>query len=125
VRLNEQGLPMRDWAEIGRVIRRFHNAGVWHADLNAHNVLLDANGAVTLIDFDRARFRPPAKRWREVNLARLLRSLNKLKRLSPMLNFFARDFEFLRQGYNSATSGSQSAPRTRSSPRLPSSESGP
>jgi 3-deoxy-D-manno-octulosonic acid kinase len=123
-RLSEQGLPVTDWAEIGRVIRRFHDAGVWHADLNAHNVLLDANGAVTLIDFDRARFRSPARHWREANLARLLRSLNKLKRLSPKSNFCARDFELLRQGYNSVTSAPQPIPARRSSPRPPNSKLG-
>ncbi len=118
-RLDEQGLSMSDWAEIGRVIRRFHDAGVWHADLNAHNVLLDNHGAVTLIDFDRARFRRPVRRWREGNLARLLRSLNKLKRLSSESHFFARDFELLRQGYNSAESVPQPIPARLSSPRRP------
>lgn len=103
-RLKDMPLPATVWAEIGRVIRKFHDAGVWHADLNAHNVLFGAKVAVTLIDFDRASFGPPASRWREANLARLLRSLNKLKRLDPELNLRARDFESLRHGYNSATS---------------------
>lgn len=63
-------------AAIGRLVRRFHAEGVWHADLNAHNVLLDDTG-VFLIDFDRARVRAPGT-WQEANLARLRRSLNKL-----------------------------------------------
>jgi len=64
---------------VGACIRRFHDAGIWHADLNAHNVLLDAEGTVYLIDFDRARLRPPG-RWAARNLQRLHRSLSKLAR---------------------------------------------
>jgi len=45
--------PAVPWAAIGRCIARFHTAGIRHADLNAHNVLLDGD-EVFLIDFDRA-----------------------------------------------------------------------
>jgi 3-deoxy-D-manno-octulosonic acid kinase len=62
---------------VGDVIARFHRAGIWHADLNAHNILLNAAG-VHLIDFDRGRVRVPAVAWREGNLRRLHRSLLKL-----------------------------------------------
>ncbi len=37
----------------GRLIARFHRAGLDHADLNAHNILFDGNGHGWLIDFDR------------------------------------------------------------------------
>ena len=62
---------------VGGVIARFHRAGIWHADLNAHNILLSAAG-VHLIDFDRGRMRAPSLSWREGNLRRLRRSLLKL-----------------------------------------------
>jgi 3-deoxy-D-manno-octulosonic acid kinase len=65
------------WSQIGRCIRRFHEAGVRHADLNAHNVLLDAADTVYLIDFDRGT-RREAGAWTSANLARLKRSLDKL-----------------------------------------------
>ena len=65
------------WAAVGRCIRRFHDAGVCHADLNAHNVLLDAADAVYLIDFDRGTRRQGGA-WTSANLARLKRSLDKL-----------------------------------------------
>ena len=65
------------WAAIGRCIHRFHQAGVCHADLNAHNLLLDAADAVYLIDFDRGS-RREAGTWTSGNLARLKRSLDKL-----------------------------------------------
>jgi 3-deoxy-D-manno-octulosonic acid kinase len=64
------------WAAIGRCLRRFHDAGVQHADLNAGNVMLDEAGAVWLLDFDRGRLRKPGP-WHERVLERLARSLAK------------------------------------------------
>jgi len=63
--------------EVGALVARFHRAGVWHADLNAHNVLVTP-GALYLIDFDRGRLRIPAAGWQQANLQRLRRSLLKL-----------------------------------------------
>jgi 3-deoxy-D-manno-octulosonic acid kinase len=63
--------------EVGAVVGRFHRGGIWHADLNAHNVLVSAAG-LHLIDFDRGRQRAPAPGWRRANLQRLRRSLLKL-----------------------------------------------
>jgi 3-deoxy-D-manno-octulosonic acid kinase len=63
--------------EAGALVARFHRAGIWHADLNAHNVLV-ATGGLYLIDFDRGRLRTPAAAWRHANLQRLRRSLLKL-----------------------------------------------
>jgi 3-deoxy-D-manno-octulosonic acid kinase len=62
--------------QVGALVARFHRAGVWHADLNAHNVLLAPDG-LHLIDFDRGLLRPPAARWQAANLQRLRRSLLK------------------------------------------------
>lgn len=86
------------WRRIGDGIRRFHEAGVCHADLNAYNVQIDAAGAVFLLDFDRGAIRAPGA-WREKNLARLHRSLRKLKRLEPALHFDERDWAELLDGY--------------------------
>ena len=65
------------WGAIGRCLHRFHQAGVCHADLNAHNLLLDASDTVYLIDFDRGTRREGGA-WTSGNLARLKRSLDKL-----------------------------------------------
>jgi 3-deoxy-D-manno-octulosonic acid kinase len=65
------------WPAIGGCIRRFHEAGVWHADLNAHNILVDGTGGVWLIDFDRGERRSGGAAWKPENLARLKRSLYK------------------------------------------------
>ncbi len=72
-----EGLGPVLWRRIGATIRAFHDAGVRHADLNAHNVLLDGAGEVHLIDFDRGTLAAPGG-WRAANLERLHRSLNKL-----------------------------------------------
>lgn len=64
--------------EVGALVARFHRAGVWHADLNAHNVLV-APDNLYLIDFDRGRIRTPAIAWQQSNLQRLHRSLLKLR----------------------------------------------
>ncbi|MCW8808786.1 MAG: 3-deoxy-D-manno-octulosonic acid kinase [Rhodanobacter sp.] len=63
--------------EVGALVGRFHRAGIWHADLNAHNVLVAGSG-LYLIDFDRGRLRAPAIAWQRANLRRLRRSLIKL-----------------------------------------------
>jgi 3-deoxy-D-manno-octulosonic acid kinase len=63
--------------EVGVLVARFHRANVWHADLNAHNVMIAPDG-LYLIDFDRGCIREPAESWQQSNLQRLRRSLLKL-----------------------------------------------
>jgi 3-deoxy-D-manno-octulosonic acid kinase len=67
---------------LGLMLARFHLAGVHHADLNAHNILLDCNGKWWLIDFDRGRLRTPRRAWWNSRLARLQRSWAKLGALA-------------------------------------------
>ena len=57
------------WRAVGAAVARLHRAGVDHADLNAHNILLDAGGIVSVIDFDRGRLRTPGA-WTSRNLRR-------------------------------------------------------
>jgi len=65
------------WRRTGRTIASFHRAGVAHADLNARNILVADDGAVHLVDFDRARFAREGSAVFRSNLARLKRSLEK------------------------------------------------
>lgn len=67
-----------DWGALGTLISRFHAVGLWHADLNAHNILYGGEGHAFLIDFDRARFLAPLATKLQGNLDRLARSLRKL-----------------------------------------------
>ena len=65
------------WAAIGRCLRHFHDAGVQHADLNAHNIMLGEHREVWVLDFDRGRLRHPGS-WSGRVLDRLARSLAKI-----------------------------------------------
>jgi 3-deoxy-D-manno-octulosonic acid kinase len=98
---NSDSLVLADgfWESVGKCIRKFHDAGVWHADLNARNILLDAEFRIFLIDFDRARFTPGKLVNGQGNLKRLHRSLAKLwpgKELSAMESAWSR----LEAGYH-------------------------
>lgn len=95
--------PAREefWRGAGESIFRFHDAGVCHADLNAYNVQVDANDRIFLLDFDRGRLLPPGS-WRQRNLARLYRSLRKIRRLEPRVAFSEADWQQLLRGYSSA-----------------------
>ena len=50
-------LDERTWRNIGAAVARLHAAGADHADLNAHNILVDGAARVSVIDFDRGRLR--------------------------------------------------------------------
>jgi len=95
------------WEAAGRLVARFHRAGLDHADLNAHNILFqDADpetGTVRgwMIDFDRSHLRIPATRWRNANLDRLHRSLRK-RRGSRGIAQVEADFLKLRGAYDAA-----------------------
>lgn len=67
-------------AQVGRTLAEFHARGLWHADLNAGNLLVDRSGKVWLIDFDRCHLRKPKMAWQQANLQRLLRSFRKIMR---------------------------------------------
>jgi 3-deoxy-D-manno-octulosonic acid kinase len=80
------------------MIAKFHHAGVDHADLNAHNILLDAAQRVSVIDFDRGRLRTPGS-WRLRNLRRLHRSLLKIARGLPPGRITPQAWDALMAGY--------------------------
>ncbi len=66
-----------DWRAIGATLGRIHARGFEHADLNAHNLLLDGAQRVWVIDWDRGRQRSRGD-WTDRVLTRLQRSLRKL-----------------------------------------------
>jgi len=61
---------------LGEQIRQFHDQGVFHADLNVRNILVDQD-SIHLIDFDQGGIRR-AGNWQRQNLERLQRSLRKI-----------------------------------------------
>ena len=101
--LSQQRLGDDAWKAIGACIRRFHDRGVYHADLNAHNILLTVSQEVYLIDVDKSTLCTDAHVWRARNLARLQRSLTKLGSLVGGFHYSDAGWQLLRAGYDGAT----------------------
>ncbi len=99
-RLLQHPLDDSVWQRLGEMVRQFHNEGVYHADLNARNILLDRGDRLWLIDFDRGEIRSQSGAWREKNLARLQRSLNKFRRIDPAFNYTDVQWERLLSAYS-------------------------
>lgn len=97
-RLVHDSIPESAWRTIGEGIRHFHEAGAFHADLTAHNILLDDDAGMHLVDFDRGRLRGPGE-WRNHNLQRLKRSLNKISGTMPGVSVQRQEWEALLDGY--------------------------
>ena len=100
--LAARALPEAEWRAVGAVLARLHEAGADHADLNAHNVLIDAAGGVSVIDFDRGRMRPAPGGWTLGTLRRLRHSLDKISRGLPADRWTAPAWEWLMAGYAAA-----------------------
>ncbi len=94
-------LDEKAWRKLGATIRRFHDAGIYHADLNARNILLDARGQVFVIDFDKGEERRPDKVWQQANIDRLERSFNKFNDNQACFYFDAQAMAWLLEGYGS------------------------
>lgn len=96
--LQQRPLSLEEWRAVGAVVAQLHTAGVYHADLNCHNILLDTRGRVWLIDFDRCGRRPPGT-WQRENLKRLLRSLRKEHTRLSRFCWREQDWQALEEGY--------------------------
>lgn len=95
-----ESLPEQIWRDVGTTLRKFHDHNVYHADLNAANILLDNRNRIYLIDFDKGRINSDSSTsWKADNLLRLRRSLDKQKGLNPGLNFDDSDWQALLAGY--------------------------
>jgi len=97
--LQSRELDSKVWFEIGRTLRIFHDAGVYHADLNAHNVLLDDRDRVFLIDFDRGAIKKDRRGWKYDTLRRLQRSIKKCWMQADLFYFSPASWDDLRDGY--------------------------
>jgi 3-deoxy-D-manno-octulosonic acid kinase len=102
--LARSALPEPLWRCVGATVARLHGAGVDHADLNGHNILLGVKDAVSVIDFDRGRLRAQGA-WSARNLRRLRRSLGKISRDLPPGRYSDETWDWLMAGYEAATGG--------------------
>ncbi|QDE33023.1 3-deoxy-D-manno-octulosonic acid kinase [Shewanella polaris] len=98
--LSHNSMTESQWYLLGETIAKFHQRGVYHADLNAKNILL-AHGQFYLIDFDRGELRTPHPTWQQANLDRLLRSLKKEHAKLTTLQFSQQHWQQLLAGYQS------------------------
>jgi 3-deoxy-D-manno-octulosonic acid kinase len=98
-RLKDAELEPAEWRRIGATLRRFHQAGARHADLNAHNILIDEAGRVFLLDFDRGALLTPDGAWTRGTLARLKRSLEKVHATGRALYYTPEGWNQLLGGY--------------------------
>lgn len=96
--LGTRTLDAARWRDIGACIRRFHRHDIYHADLNAHNILLDAHQRIFLIDFDRGVVDQDHS-WQQRTLQRLLHSLQKLQTQYTQFHFSEADWQLLIDGY--------------------------
>ncbi|GIU14897.1 MULTISPECIES: 3-deoxy-D-manno-octulosonic acid kinase [unclassified Shewanella] len=97
-RLSKSAMPDEQWQTLGETIAQFHNHGVYHADLNAKNILICAD-KFYLIDFDRGELRQSNCQWQQANMSRLLRSFRKELGKLPSLAFSEDNWQQLHQGY--------------------------
>lgn len=104
--LTKTPLEDRVWQEIGKTIAIFHKHCVYHADLNAHNILINRDNKVWFIDFDRGEIRAERGQWCQDNLERLLRSFNKELNQLPQFYFSDDNWQLLMAAYELALNGS-------------------
>jgi len=100
--IGERAHDAHFWNSLGASIRGFHAAGVYHADMNAHNLQIDDQGHLWMLDLDRGRLLQ-AGPWQQKTLARLHRSLQKIKALHPGVYYSAENWEQLLSGYFEAS----------------------
>lgn len=89
------------WHKLGLMIKQFHLEGVYHSDMNIHNLLLDSNEKFWMIDFDKCRFRDHTSDWQQETINRLKRSLLKEKSKHAEFHFSEANWQALLDGYNS------------------------
>lgn len=101
--LRSENVSDKTWEAIGMVIRRFHRHLIEHGDLNASNILINNQGQIFLIDFDKSIMHKSGDdRWCTGNLNRLRRSLNKWKQREPGFHFEPRHWDAFEKGYQGA-----------------------
>jgi 3-deoxy-D-manno-octulosonic acid kinase len=95
--LLEKRLSADVWKKIGQTIAKFHNHQIYHHDLNIHNIMLDNEYRVWLIDFDKCGIKQ-GNNWKKSNIARLKRSFGKEQRLRS-IHWQLSDWQILMSAY--------------------------
>ena len=98
--LLRESIDLELWHRLGETIATFHRHHIYHADLNARNIMLAGDGHFYLIDFDRGARRATAGGWQRSNLDRLRRSFDKFYKNNQNFNFAESEWQQLLRGYN-------------------------
>ncbi|MGI9916031.1 3-deoxy-D-manno-octulosonic acid kinase [Vibrio owensii] len=91
--LQEKPLSEVMYQKIGQEIAKMHKVNVNHTDLNIHNILIDGQDKVWIIDFDKCCQQSDGD-WKQSNLGRLKRSFLKEKK-KHQIHWHESDFELL------------------------------
>lgn len=98
--LQQRPLTPEEYQAIGSEVAKMHRTKVNHTDLNIHNILLDSNGKVWIIDFDKCD-QQEGTNWQQGNLDRLLRSFRK-EQTKRSIQWTESEFDYLLDGYQQA-----------------------
>ena len=98
--LTERSIADNVWFNIGQTIKSFHDKGIYHHDLNIHNILLDKDNKPWLIDFDQGEQREIKKSWQQANMQRLLRSFRKEQHKLASFYWSEDNWQMLLNGYH-------------------------
>ncbi|HBC3535316.1 3-deoxy-D-manno-octulosonic acid kinase [Vibrio vulnificus] len=98
--LQEKSLSEMMYRKIGQEVAKMHNENVNHTDLNIHNILIDKNENVWIIDFDKCQVEHNSG-WKSANISRLKRSFLK-EQDKRQIKWQEIDFEVLLDGYQAA-----------------------
>lgn len=101
-RIAERPGDEKFWQELGIELHRFHEAGVFHADLNAYNLQIGKEDTMFLLDFDRGKIMSPGQ-WKQKNIGRLHRSLRKIKQADNSIHYSEANWNQFLDGYFSAS----------------------
>lgn len=97
--LKKEKISSHIWKKMGAMIAEFHNNAIYHSDLNCHNILWNGEEGLWLIDFDKCAIKSHSKKWPEKNIARLLRSFEKEKRLNQEFYWDSQDWDIFLNSY--------------------------
>ncbi len=101
-RITERPGDEQFWQSLGAGLHRFHQAGVFHADLNAYNLQVGRDDNMYLLDFDRGKIMAKGQ-WQQKNMGRLHRSLRKIKQADRAIHYSAANWNQFLEGYFSAS----------------------
>lgn len=94
-------LDQKIWYQLGVIIKQMQALGFRHSDLNANNLLIDQDGQIFIIDFDKSRRMKRLDNWQWSTLYRLQRSLVKIDK-QKSLHYREDDWQALMDGYQTS-----------------------